>query len=455
MAGTKRQIAPEWKLDYTPRPQTVPFHKRTQRWAYLVCHRRFGKTVACVHELLIRALYTSKKNAQYSYIAPFRQQAKSIAWKYLKDAVQGIAVEVRESDLMVLLPNGASIVLLGSDNPDAIRGQYMDGVVLDEFADCRPSLWTEVVLPTLADRKGWAVIIGTPKGRGNKFYDFYELSKRSDDWFHLDVKASQSGVLDEKELDEMREQMSDAQYEQEFENSFTAALLGTYYSQLINKLERDGHMDDKKAQYDPNFDVFCAADIGYSDSTVFWFWQERPDGLAIIDLYANHSQPLQHYADMLHSKPYQYNTIYLPHDARAKTLQTGKSTVEQLQEHGFPLEIAPHLSVQDGIEATRVTLPQCYFHATNCYDGIEALRTYRRKYDEINQTFLNKPLHDWASDYSDGFRYLALAADVTRRKKPPAQHHSLQSIEAKGYYTLDQLHLDREDNPNSIGSMRI
>lgn len=464
----KRKPDPNWQLDYTPRPQMIPFHQRTQRWAYLVCHRRFGKTVACVHELVIRALYCQKKNPQYSYIAPFRQQAKSIAWKYLKDAVEGIATEIRESDLQVTLPNGATITLLGSDNPDAIRGMYMDGVVLDEFADARPSLWQEVVLPTLTDRKGWAIIIGTPKGRGNKFYDFYELSKRSDAWYHADIKASESGVLPEEELEGIKGMMSEAQYEQEYENSFTAALLGTFYSQLINKIEREGHMDEQKAAYDPAFPVYVASDIGFSDSTVMWFWQERPDGLAIIDLHHNNGQPLQHYIDTLKSKPYDYGAIYLPHDARAKTLQTGKSTIEQFVEafkhdpkyKNTTIEIAPNLKVQDGIEAVRVTLPYCYFNPATTYDGIEALRVYRRKYDEINRTFIDTPLHDWASDFADGFRYLALCAKPQKRAPPRAtvltqDGQELINPQGSSYHTLEQLFIDNEQTYNSIDSLRI
>lgn len=176
--GTKRAVQGTVEFEYEPREAFIPFHQRKERFACIVAHRRGGKTVACVHELVIRALYSTKKNPQFGYVAPYRQQAKNIAWVYLKDAVRDIAVEIRESDLSARLPNGAKISLYGSDNPDALRGLYFDGIILDEFGDCRPQLWAEVILPTLADRKGFAVVIGTPKGR-NQFYDFYELSKKN------------------------------------------------------------------------------------------------------------------------------------------------------------------------------------------------------------------------------------------------------------------------------------
>ena len=97
----------ELKLDYEPRQQFLPFHQREERFACLVCHRRAGKTVACVNELVLRALYTGKKNARYAYIAPFYRQAKDVAWSYLKEVTKYFAVETRESDLRVVLPNGA------------------------------------------------------------------------------------------------------------------------------------------------------------------------------------------------------------------------------------------------------------------------------------------------------------------------------------------------------------
>jgi len=409
-----------FELDYTPREPFIAFHQRTKRWSCIVAHRRAGKTVACVNELVVRALYSTKKNPRYGYVAPFRQQAKNIAWVYLKDAVQGVAVEIRESDLSVRLPNGAVVALYGSDNPDALRGLYFDGIIVDEFGDCRPSLWAEVLLPTLADRKGWAVFIGTPKGR-NQFYHFYELSKKSPDWFSLSLDAESSNILDPQELAQLKDQMSDSQYEQEMMCSFTAALLGTYYATLINRIEVQGHVNDT-VQYDPNFPVSVSADIGFSDSTVLWFFQERPDGLAIIDCEESHGNALPYYFELLDHKPYSYDTIWLPHDAKAKSLQTGKTTIEQFVAHfkgsTTKLDLVPNLKVQHGIDAVRLVLPYCYFNRANCEMGIEALRTYRRKFDEVNKVYHDHPHHTWEADFADSFRYLALCANKKKLKAP-------------------------------------
>lgn len=439
------------ELDYEPREQFIDFHQRSQRFAAMVVHRRAGKTVSAIHDIIIRALRTTKKDPRYGYVAPYYSQAKSIAWNYLKNAVRGFALEMRESELSVTLPNGATIRLFGADNPDTLRGLYFDGIVLDEFGDFRPKLYGEVILPTIADRQGWLLAIGTPKGKNNAFYQICQRAKYSDDWYFKELKASTSGLLPQSELDLMREQMSEEQYEQEFEISFSAALIGTYYSHQIANAEREGRID-AKYDYDPNFPVYTAADIGISDSTVFWFWQPRPDGICVFDLHYNNGQAIQHYVDTLKAKPYEYETVWLPHDARAKSLQTGKSTVEQLLEAGLPCRVTPSLKVQHGIDAVRATFPNIYMHPRVEY-GIEALRVYRRKYDEVNKVFLDKPLHDWASDFADAFRYMCLVANA---KSPTvvAQQQQVEIIPHR--HTLDELFKDNERSTiGSAAKMRI
>lgn len=446
-------------LPYEPREAFLPFHNRNQRWSFLVCHRRAGKTVACVNELVMRALRTKKKNARYGYLAPFYSQAKSIAWVYLKEAVYDVAIDIRESELSVTLPNGAIIRLFGADNPNAIRGLYFDGLILDEMADIRPTLWQEAILPTLADREGWCVVIGTPKGKGNLFYRIRELARKNkESWFFQELKASQSGLIPDAELKNMREQMSEDAYEQEFEVSFTAALIGTYYSKQVAQLEAEGRLT-VNAEYDTAFEVNVAFDIGYRDSMVAWFWQERPDGIAVFDVEANSQEALQTYFDMLDSKPYTYATVWLPHDARAKSLQTGKSTIEQFIEWGqsrsedLHFDIVPSLKVGQGIDAVRATFPYIYMHP-RCEDGLDALRVYRKKWDETNQRFLEKPLHDWSSDFADGFRYMCIVAN---RKDPVAvpQHNPADLSRALlTSYTLEDLYDDRKQ-PSHRDRLRI
>jgi phage terminase large subunit len=406
-------VARKVKFDYQPREQFLPFHQREQRWATMVAHRRAGKTVACVNDCVARAVYNQLKRPRYAYIAPYYSQAKKVAWEYLKEYTKDAAVKIREADLSVRLFNDAEIALYGADNPNSFRGQYFDGVILDEFADMRPSIWTSVLLPALSDRKGWAVFIGTPKGK-NHFHTIYELAKSSPEWFSAMLRASETGLVDEAELEMQRQLMSEEEYLQEYECSFTAAVRGTYYAKLIAKMEANKQI--RQVPWEEGFPVNVVMDIGYTDSTAIWFWQQRPDGVAIIDYEEDHMQPLEYYFALLEHKGYEYDTIWLPHDAKSKTLQTGRSTIEQFldNENRFPgqpsIDIVPRLSIQDGIDAARLLLPTCYIDEDKCRDGIEALRAYRRKWNEIKQTFENKPEHNWASHGADGFRYLSLVA---------------------------------------------
>lgn len=413
------------ELAYQPRIHFQPLHQRDVRWACIVAHRRAGKTVACVNELITRALYTKKINARYAYIAPFYRQAKEVAWQYVKDFAKPATVKVYESTLTVELINGAKIQLFGADNPDALRGLYFDGVVIDEYGDTRPSLWGSVVLPTLADRRGWAVFIGTPKGK-NHFWEIAQRAQSEANWLFLELKASQTGILPPEELAEMRAQMSEEEYQQEMECDFSAAVLGTYYASLMNTLERTVPFYGSYP-HDPEFPVEVAGDIGYTDSTALWFWQNKPDGIAIIDYEETHGQDLSYYFDLLRFKGYEYDTIWLPHDAKAKSLQTGRSTVEQFLHAEFPIRIVPRLSVQHGIDAARLMLPYCRFNMPACRDGVEALRAYRRQYDEVRKVFSDSPLHDWASDGADAFRYFALVSkDKLPRKDAEVKKEKLE-----------------------------
>ena len=437
-------------LDYTPRDAFIDFHNRANRFSAMVCHRRSGKTVSAIHDLVMKALRSKKKNPRYAYVAPFYSQAKSIAWQYLKDATREFAIEIRESELSVKLPNGATIRLFGADNPDTLRGLYFDGIVLDEFGDFRPKLYGEVILPTITDRKGWLVALGTPKGKNNAFYKICQKAKQSEDWFYKELKASTSGILPESELKLMREQMTEEQYDQEFEVSFSAALVGTYYSAQVAQMERDGRLSTDY-DYDHNFPVNVAFDIGVGDSTVAWFWQERPDGVCIFDVYENHGQALQHYFDMLDNKGYKYNKVWLPHDARARSLQTGISTVEQFVNAGFPIDITPSLKVQHGIDAVRAVFPSLYMHPRTD-EGIEALRTYRKKYDEINKVFLDNPLHSWESDYADAFRYMCL---VINRRTPTVVVQEPKTVKQAEYTLGDLFTANERGNSHSFANRRI
>jgi phage terminase large subunit len=397
---------PEIALSYVPRPQFLAFHTRTKRFAVMLAHRQAGKTVACVNEAIHRAVYSKKERPRYAYIAPLRNQAKGLAWDYLKAYSDGLCDRISEAELSVQFKhNGARITLYGSDNPDAFRGLYFDGIILDEYGDMAPSTWTKILFPTLSSRKGWVVFIGTPKGK-NHFYAMYTSHITDDNWWTYLLRASESNIYSAEDLAAFKKEMSEDEYLQEYECSFDAAVVGTYYSKLIDILENSRRVN-AMCEYDPEFPVESVLDLGFTDSCAIWYWQTRPDGIAVIDYDEENGQPLPYYYDLLNEKGFKYETIWLPHDARAKTLQTGRSTLEQFLHHQFPVDIVPSLSLQHGIDAARFILPQCYFNP-RCQPGLEALRAYRRKFNEKTKAFSDAPIHDWSSHGADAFRYLSL-----------------------------------------------
>jgi hypothetical protein len=428
----------EIELEYAPREVFLDFHDREQRWAVVVAHRRCGKTVSCINDVIYRALTENKENARYAYIAPYYGQAKTIAWDYLQRYAKPVTAKANQSELWVELINGARIKLFGADNPDALRGLYLDGVILDEYADMKPSIWGAVIRPLLADRQGWATFIGTPKGH-NSFWEIYNQATKSDAWYVKTLRASQTKLLHETELRDAFHAMTEDQYLQEFECSFEAAILGAYYGKEMRVLTDQGRIT--KVDYDPMFPVHTAWDLGYSDDTAIWWFQVVHGEIRLLEYHSSNGQQVHYYTGLIQSKNYHYGTHWLPHDARAKTLASGgKSVIEQIS-NKIPLEsikIVPSLSLQDGIQAARLALNRCWFDAEKTEDGIECLRQYQREYDEDKKVFRDKPRHDWTSHGADAFRMLAIA--WKEEEKLPSKDDSIRGVTVgNNETTLDEM----------------
>ena len=405
--------------EYTPRACFLRLHNRAERWAVVVAHRRAGKTVAMCADLVVGALECPLPRPQFAYLAPFREQAKKVAWTYLKELTKDYwTKEPNESELKITMSSHTgqevTIYVAGADNPDALRGLYFDGVVIDEFGDMRPTAWYSVLRPALSDRQGWAIFAGTPRGK-NAFWNMREEARLNPNtYLLLELPASKTGILPEEELRDARAQMTPETYETEYEISFDAAVPGAYWARDIARAYEENRI--AKFELDKEFPVHMVADLGYTDSCAWWGWQETPDGIRVVEFYERDNEPIAHYIDWLKKRPYKVGQVHLPHDARAKSLQTGKSIMEQFLKAGITPRLVPEMSLQDGIEAARQVLPNCWFDEGKTYEGIEHLRAYMREWDERTQTFRNRPKHDQHSHASDAFRYLALCAKQIARK---------------------------------------
>jgi hypothetical protein len=396
-------------IPYKPREHQLKVHELLEgkRFAVVVAHRRFGKTVAALNHLIREAVLNEKETPRYAYIAPTYGQAKRVAWDYLVKYTTPLGGTNNISELRVDFW-GRRIQLYGSDNPDSLRGQYFDGVIIDEVGDQNPKIWTDIVRPALTDRKGWCLFIGTPKGH-NHFKELRDRAANEDGWGLLEFKASETGVVDDTELKAAKNEMGESKYRQEFECSFDAPIEGSYFGEILNELEEKKHMQEIPREELSR--TFTAWDLGMGDSTSIWVAQLVGTEVRLLDYYENHGVGLDHYVKWIKDNDYLKAEHILPHDVRVRELGTGKSRMEMLEEAGLEVKIAPRMGLDDGIQAVRRLLPRCWFNVPKVQIGLNCLRNYRRDYDEKRKIFYERPLHDWSSHGSDSFRYLALGLD--------------------------------------------
>ncbi len=395
-------------IPYAPRPLQLAIHEQldAHRFGVVVCHRRFGKTVLAVNHLQKGALTCDKERPRFGYIAPTYRQAKAIAWDYAKHYARPIpGVSFNESELRVDLPNGGQIRLFGADNPDALRGIYLDGVVLDEFGLMQGKVWSEVLRPALADRMGWALFIGTPNGK-NAFWEMRDFAATQPGWFLAEHKASETGVIAQTELESSRQTMSADAYEQEYECSFEASVRGAVFAREFAYLRENGRIKD--LPWEPSIPVNTAWDLGMGDSTAIWCLQLHNNEVRVIDYYESSGEALGHYVNWLRSLPYTWGRHILPHDAQVRELGTGRSRVEILAGLGVRATVCKQFSLDDGLEAARLFLKRCWFDQARCKQGLEALQNYRRDENTRTGELRAEPVHDWASHGADAFRYAAL-----------------------------------------------
>ena len=431
------------ELVLTGRRQFRAYRTRTQRYAVLVAHRRCGKTVACVQGLIDRSTTSTLPHGRYAYVGPYLSQAKEVAWEYLKRFAEPIIDNKNEGELWIETIKGDRIRIHGADNPDRLRGAYLDGVVLDEYADMRPSVYGSIIRPMLADRHGWATFIGTPKGR-NEFHKVWAGAQGDPRWFAQMLRASETGLISEEELSDARRDMTPEEYAQEWECSFDAAIQGAYYGKEIAEAERAGRVCSviREAAAPLN----CSWDLGISNNGLMalWVFQVTMGQIRVLDHYSNAGYGLEHYVKWLNDHGWADRTDWVPHDAKVRELGTGKSRIEALQGMGCKLELVPDLGLADGINATRIEIGRMWFNQATTAEGVEALRQYRTVYDERTKTFGDSPRRDWTTDIADAARYMAIAA---REIAPPPVHARKPIGVPLSDLTHDQF-FELEDHPD-------
>lgn len=416
--------------NWNPRKYQLPAWNALEggiKRALLLWHRRAGKDDVCLHWAATQAM---QRVGNYWHMLPEYAQARKSVWeavnphtgkRRIDEAFPDAICETKRSqDMFIRFKNGSTWQLVGSDTYNSLVGSPPIGVTASEWALADPAAWA-YLRPILRENGGWAVFITTVRGK-NHVWRMYDGAKNDPDWFVQRLTATDTGVMDAASLTKERMEYQreygaedgDALFAQEYMCDWEAAIVGSYYGKMIR--DADAEKRITSVPYDPQALVHTAWDLGLSDLTTIWFFQVVGHEIHIIDYLENSGQPLAWYAGEIKKKPYAFGEHILPHDAEAKELQTNRSRTETLR--GLDLNVrvlrasgAERILVADGINAVRTILPRCWFDAVKCAKGIDALKAYRREYDEKRKCFHDRPVHDWASHGSDGFRYLALGID--------------------------------------------
>lgn len=412
-------------LGYNPRAHQLAISEalKTHRFVVAVEHRRAGKTTGAQWKLIEAALENPRNAPRYAYIAPSFTQAKQIAWdgdhgfKQLLKPVPHV-VSFNESELRVDFSHGARIKLGGAENVDAWRGQYLDGVVLDEVALMDPRFWPEVIRPCLSDRGGWALFIGTPAGE-DAFFDLYQraASGADADWTAFRFRWQDTGVLPLHEIESARRDMSPEQFAREYECSFAAGIDGAYYARAMDEAATEGRITT--VRYDAKYPVVTAWDLGFGDATAIWCAQAVGGEVRILRYIEDRGRKLADYHSILQATGLSFSADFLPHDAAAHELIAGRSREETLRSLGRPIKVLPPVRKDDQIEAVRNLLPRCVFDADGCAEGIRHLRHYRVRpvAKGALRTEGREPLHDEHSHGADAFAQLAIGIREPSRVK--------------------------------------
>lgn len=397
-------------IPYSPRPLQRSIHEELLRFSVIVCHRRFGKTVLAINHLIREAMTCSLERPRFAYLAPTYKQAKTIAWDYLTHYSRPIpGISINQAELRVDYPNGARIQLFGCDNPDALRGLYLDGAVLDEYAQMPSSLFGEVLRPALSDRKGFALFIGTPKGK-NAFYELYMGAKGRDNWYTKVYRASDTEVVDKEELLDAQDTMTEEEYQQEYECSWTAAIRGAVYGKEMAAALKDNRIGF--VPVDPKLEVHTFWDLGIADAMTIWFVQAIGKEIRLVNYYEHNGEGMAHYIQYLNQFKKDHNIGYgdhfAPHDIEVRELTSGRSRRDTARDMGINFRVVALHRVSEGIEASRRLFSRIWIDEKRCKHGIECLTQYRYDYDEKRGVFRDNPVHDWASHCADAFRQIAM-----------------------------------------------
>ena len=452
--------------NWQPRDYQLPAWKyleRGGRHAELIWHRRSGKDDLSLHRTAVAAF---ERKASYWHMLPEYAQARKAIWDMINPHTgkrrideafpRELRANTREQDMQIVFKNGSTWQVVGSDSYDKLVGSSPAGIVYSEWALANPNA-RAYLRPILAENNGWQIFISTPRGR-NHAYTTYRAAERIEGAFAQILDATETGVFSEATLkaelqaciDDFGEDYGRAKFEQEYLCSFEAANLGAILARALGIAEKDGRISPEVGFDDCGQPIQISADIGRRDSATWWFWQANIGGYSVIDYDGGWGIDADEWCYRLKERINKYcwpngksalGTIWLPHDARAKTFAAKRSAVEIFCDHfgADHVAITPNSKISDRVNAARVLLPRIAFNSENCEKGLDGLRAWSYEYNEENKIFSSDPKHDWASHDGDGFSYgcliMQLAAPPDKSKGKPIRGITVGDNQV----TLDEL----------------
>jgi phage terminase large subunit len=398
---------------FQPRPYQLHAMQglRDKKRGILLWARRIGKDYTCFQIMLERAL---SDTGQYYYVFPSYVQAKKALWdlrdnegRSLKDLIPSWALGGMNSlEMKIRLKSGSLLQLVGSENPDALRGTNPKGIVFSEFAMCDPHIWTAVAKPILAQNRGWALFASTPMGR-NHFHELWQMASKSEDWYTSRVTAPESGAVTEEIIEaDRREGMSEELIQQEYFVSFVAGADGLIYGQQMDTMDREGRI--RLVPVDRAVPVHTAWDFGVSDSTAIVAFQLLPGNeIHVVNFYESSGKAIHEYIDLVKSWNYTWGKHFAPHDVEARSLQTGITLKQMASKLGIAFVTLKPTSVEAGIQLTRQTLGRCWIDEQKGMHLLRHLRNYKRAWDNKSHAFTSTIVHDEHSHAADAMRYMS------------------------------------------------
>lgn len=403
--------------NFDPREYQLPVLRELDngvKRVVMTWHRRGGKDKVCWNYIIKEAC---RVPAQYYYFAPSYEQGRKIIWdnidnngfKMIHHVPKELLKRIDNTRMQIELQSdgGTSLIqVIGTDKVDSVVGTNPRIAVFTEYSLQNPQAW-DLIAPIMLGNGGTAIFNFTPRGE-NHAYDLLEYAKsRPHEWYVSVLGVDDTKVMDANALESEKARLfskykDNALFLQEYYCSFDAPIQGSYYGTWLEEAMRENRITN--VPYETSIPVDTYWDLGIGDSTAIWFAQNVGLEVRFIDYYETTGESLHHYAKVLQDKGYKYGRHVAPHDIRVRELGTGKSRLEVARSLGVDFDIAPQLSLEEGIDAVRHLFPRCWFDREKTKKGVNALKSYHKEYDETNQVYRDRPKHDWASHGSDSFR---------------------------------------------------